>query len=480
MSIEVAQLSGERVKIPAEALERFRSTMRGPVLTPADPGYDEARVIWSKDYRQRRPAVIARCSGTADVVDAVDFAREHGLLTAVRGGGHGIQGFATVDDGIQINLMTMNSVLVDPVARIARVQGGATLGDVDRETTLHDLAVPTGVAPTTGMGGLTLGGGVGWLHRKYGLTLDNLRSVEIVTADGRVLRASADDHADLFWAVRGGGGNFGVVTEFEFDAHPVPGELALTLAAYPLEDMASVARQWRDWTETLPDEVTTRLITLAPIDHPNMEPELVGRDLVIVGAMHSGPAEEGAPFVDPARNFGRPLLDMSGRMDFRTIQTKFDLMVYGEWSGYWKSVYLDHLNDDVLDVAVEWSGKRPIGTSVVQLMHLGGAVGRVGAGDTAFGDRSAPYLLSAETAWQDSDIYRQKCIDWAQGIIGDTEELGCTHGTYLNFNGETDAGTRGAQFGENMARLREIKARYDPTNLFRCNHNISPAEEVAQ
>jgi hypothetical protein len=184
--------------------------------------------------------------------------------------------------------------------------------------------------------------------------------------------------------------------------------------------------------------------------------------------------------VDPARHFGKPLLDMSGHMDFRTIQTKFDLMVYGEWSGYWKSVFLDRMSDDVIDVAVDWSKKRPIGTSVVQLMHLGGAIGRVGAGDTAFGDRSAPYMLSAETAWQDTETYRQKCIDWAQGIVGDTEKLGGTHGTYLNFNGEVDANTRGAQFGENMTRLRQIKAKYDPTNLFRCNHNIPPAEEVAQ
>jgi FAD/FMN-containing dehydrogenase len=476
MSIEIVQLSGQSGKVTAEALERFRAVMRGPVLVAGDPGYDEARVIWSNEYSERRPAIIARCTGTADVVDAVRFAREHDLLTAVKGGGHGIQGFATCDDGIMIDMSAhMTAVLLEEDRNVARVQGGCTLGDVDRETTRAGLAVPTGVAPTTGMGGLTTGGGVGWLHRKYGLTLDNLLSVEIVTADGEVLRASDTEHPDLFWAVRGGGGNFGVITEFEFQAHPVSDEVAFALVSYPLEQMPQVARAWRDWTRTVPDEVTSRLITLAPIDHPNMERELVGRDLVIVGAMHSGTAEEGEPVVEPVRHLGDPIMDLSGRYGFREIQTKFDLMVYGDWSGYWKSVYLDHLEDEVIDVAVKWSNDRPIGTAVTQLLHMGGAIGRPGPGDTAFGDRSAPYLLSAETAWQGREL-KEACTRWAQGLIGDAEALGCTHGTYLNFNGETDQTSRRAQFGENMTRLREIKKRYDPSNLFRCNNNIPPAE----
>lgn len=474
MAIKAVSLSGEPVTISDESLEQFRAVMRGPVLAPGDDGYDEVRVIWSVAHGQQQPALIAHCSGTADVVDAVNFAREHSLLTAVRGGGHGIQGFANCEGGLRIDLSRMTTVLVDEATGIARVQGGATLGDVDRETPRAGLAVPTGVAPTTGMGGLTLGGGVGWLHRKYGLTLDCLRSVEIVTADGQVRRASATSEEDLFWAVRGGGGNFGVVTEFEFQAVPVHPEMALALVSYSMSDFESISRQWRDWTRTLPDEVTSRLITLTPIEHPNMPAEITGRDLVIVGAMHSGPAQEGWPVVEPVRHFGTPLLDMSGTFGYREIQSKFDLMGYGEWSGYWKSMYIQDMTDEALDIAAKWTGRRPLGTAVTQLLHMGGAIGRVGADATAFGDRSANFLVSAETTWQDY-ADEGKCTAWARGFIGEISELPYSSGTYLNFNGEADATSRGEQFGANMQRLREIKRRYDPGNLFRLNNNIPPA-----
>jgi FAD/FMN-containing dehydrogenase len=474
MAIEAVSLTGERVVITDDSLSRFRAVMRGPVLALGDEGYDAVRVIWSKAYTQRRPALIAHCSGTADVADAVNFAREQSLLTAVRGGGHGIQGFANCDGGLRIDLSRMTAVLVDPVSKVARVQGGATLGDVDRETTRAGLAVPTGVAPTTGMGGLTLGGGVGWLHRKYGLTLDSLRSVEIVTADGRVRRASPTSEPDLFWAVRGGGGNFGVITEFEFDAHAIPPRIALGLVAYSLSDFASISRQWRDWTRTIPDEVTSRLISLTPIEHPNMPAEITGRELVIVGAMHAGPAEEGVPVVEPIRHFGVPLLDMSGVFGFREIQSKFDLMEYGDWSGYWKSMYIADMTDEALDIANRWTSRRPLGTAVTQLLHMGGAVSRVAAADTAFGDRSPNYLVSAETAWQDF-ADEDKCTTWAREFIGDIDKLPYSRGTYLNFNGESDTTSRGQQFGGNVPRLREIKRRYDPDNLFRLNNNIVPA-----
>lgn len=474
MPIEAVSLSGEPITISDADFAEFAAVMRGPVLRPGDAEYDDTRQIWSNLYSRRRPALIARCSGTADVVDAVNFARKHSLRTAVRGGGHGIQGFANCDGGLRIDLSRMTSVLVDETSGTARVQGGATLGDVDRETVRAGVAIPTGVAPTTGMGGLTLGGGVGWLHRKHGLTLDNIISVQIVTADGEVRRASATSEPDLYWAVRGGGGNFGVVTEFEFQTHPIPDRLAIALLAYPLEDFASIATQWRDWTRTVPDEVTSRLISLTPIDHPNMPKEITGRKVVIVGAMYAGPAEVGAPIVEPARHFGTPLLDMSGSLGFREIQSKFDLMKYGEWSGYWKSMYVSDMADEVLDIATRWTSHRPLGTAVTQLLHMGGEVSRVGAGETAFGDRSAQYLISAETAWRD-DADEDKCTSWARDFIAEIDELPYSRGTYLNFNGETDANSRGEQFGENLKRLREIKRRYDPENLFRLNNNIPPA-----
>ena len=270
----------------------MRTTCAAPCSRPRTPGYDEARALYNAAI-DRRPALIARCSGTADVVDAVNFARQHSLLTAVRAGGHSVAGHSMCDDGFVIDLSQMRGVWVDADTSVVRVQGGATWGDVDRETQRVGLAVPGGVVSTTGVAGLTLGGGLGWLHRKYGLACDNVRSVEIVTADGGVLRADASEHDDLFWALRGGGGNFGVVTSFEFDAHLIGPVVMLAAVAYPLDAAADILPAWRDWTESIPDEVTSRAVMFAPPVHPALPPELHDRDVAVVAAVYAGPVDDG-------------------------------------------------------------------------------------------------------------------------------------------------------------------------------------------
>lgn len=470
MSVEAIQLSGDSTIISDESLAQLRGTLRGPVITAEDRGYDEARRIWNS-YHDRHPAVIAKCSGTADVVDVVNFAREHSLLTAIRGGGHGVPGYASCHGGLVIDLTPMRAVWVDADNQVARVQGGAALGDLDRETQRVGLAVPAGVVSSTGVAGLTLGGGIGWLHRKHGLSCDNLRSVEIVTADGQVRRASSTQHEDLFWAVRGGGGNFGVVTEFEFDAHPVGPIVQLTSVAYPFDDLLGILRKWRDWTATIPDEVTTRVIAFAPPAHPLLPPELHNRDTVFVAGMYAGPIEEGAAIMEPIRQMGANGIDFSGPIQFRVLQGMFDLVGYGEASAYWKSTYLDYLGDDVLEIAARRANNRSSLLSVMQLLAMGGAVGRPKATDTAFGDRSAPYLLSVEATWSDP-AEADDCITWARDFVAEADSLGYAKGTYLNYSGEPDAAGRSAQYGQNLDRLSRVKGKYDPDNLFRLNNNI--------
>ncbi len=472
--IEAVELSGGITTLSNGSLSQFRETFRGPLLTAEDLGYDEARLIWNSAF-DCRPAIIAKCSGTADVVDAVNFAREHSLLTAIRAGGHGISGYGTCDGGLVIDLTLMNAVLVDPDGRTARVQGGALLGDLDRETQRVGLAVPAGVVSITGVAGLTLGGGLGWLHRKYGLSCDNIRSVEIVVADGRVLRASASQHEDLFWAVRGGGGNFGVVTEFEFEAHPVGPMVMLAAVAYPLEQVADILPQWRAWTESIPREVTSRVIISTPPAHPSLPPEMLEeRPLVFVGALYAGSADEGERVLAPVRQFGRPLVDLSAPMPFRAVQSMLDLAGPGELAGYWKSAYVDRFSDDFLDLVLARADTRPTPATVLQLITMGGAVSDLGPTETAFGDRSAPYLLSAESIWDD-DAHAEACTTWARDLISDAEALGVARGTYLNFNGESDETNRRAQYGENLERLSRVKRECDPDNLFRRNSNILPA-----
>lgn len=477
MARPLRTLEGGTVTLEDAVFEDLAISFRGVLLGPADAGYEEARVVQNA-MADCRPGLIARCTGTADVVDAVRLAREHGLLTAVRSGGHSVAGHCTCDDGLMIDLSPMRGVWVDPDARAVHVQGGATWGDVDRETQAFGLAVPGGIVSTTGVAGLTLGGGIGWLHRKHGLACDNLRSVELVTPDGEIVRASDSENEELFWGVRGGGGNFGIVTGFEFSAHPLGPIVMCAAPIYPIEAADEVFPAWRDWTRTVPDEITTRALFWSLPAAEQLPPEVHDRQVLILGALYAGPPDEGEAALHPIRELGEPLADLSGRMPYRFFQAAFDpLFPKGELGSYWKSVYLEDLGDDAVDFVMDRGRTRPTELTLVHVPLMGGRTGRVGPGETAFGDRSAAYMLSIDGNWADP-ADAERVIPWVRETVREAGELPAAKGTYLNFDSdaaEESAAVVSAAFGDNLERLGRLKARYDPRNLLRLNKNVAPA-----
>jgi FAD/FMN-containing dehydrogenase len=460
-------------------IDEFAARLRGAVLQSGDAHYDEARSI-QNGLIDRRPAAIARCQGTADVVDAVAFAREHGLALSIKSGGHNVAGNAVNDDGLVIDLSPMRGVRVDPVARTVRVQGGALWGDVDRETQLFGLAVPGGVVSTTGVAGLTLHGGYGHLRRQYGLSIDNLLSVDIVTADGKVRTASADENADLFWAARGAGSNFGVVTSFEFRAHPVGPLVNLCAPFYSLDDGERVTRGWREFTANAPDEISSLMVYWSVPDHEEFPAEHRGKPILIPATVHSGAFEEGEEAMRPLRELATPLLDLSGPIPYTALQGAFDPFFPKGNLYYWKSTYLDELSDTAIDSILDVAGSRPSALSAITFWHSGGAIGRVGTTDTAYGRRDAPYLISAEATWTNPRETDQN-IAWSRRAVATWQQFS-KGGSYLNFPGfgeEKEAMLRAA-YGPNYDRLVALKTEYDPTNLFRMNLNIPPEAGVVR
>jgi FAD/FMN-containing dehydrogenase len=380
--------SGESTNLDQSAVDAFKGSLRGELLNPGDGGYDAVRQVWN-GMIDKRPALIARCHGAADVIATVNFARDHKLLVAVRGGGHNVAGLAVCEGGLMIDLSPMRGVRVDPVARTAQVQGGAIWRDVDYETQAFGLAVPGGVVSGTGVAGYTLGGGYGWLRSKYGLTCDCLRSVDIVTADGQLLTASSDRHADLFWGIQGGGGNFGIVTSFEFQLYPAGPQVVLCAPIYLAADAPRIYRAWRDFMATAPDEFSCDADLWTLPAHPNFPPEVWGKDIILIAGVYSGPLEAGEAFIEPLRRLGEPILDLSGRWPYLQVQQAFDpLFPKGEFAHYWKSLYLDRLDDAAIDLIFAQYQARPSTRTLIPIRHLGGAIRRVAGASTAFGDRS--------------------------------------------------------------------------------------------
>jgi FAD/FMN-containing dehydrogenase len=463
----------EFASIDPEQLDAFLAGFHGTIVRPGDSEYDQARIV-RNGLINRHPAMIARCAGVADVIDAVNFAREHRLLLSVRGGGHNVAGNAVNDDGIVIDLSAMRAVHVDPIARTARAQGGATWGDLDRETQLYGLAAPGGVVSSTGIGGLTLHGGLGHLRRTHGLSLDNLLSVEIVTADGHVQRASTDENPDLFWAVRGAGSNFGVITSFEFKLHSVGPMLSLCAPFYALEDGRQVLRAWRDFTQTAPDAISSLAVLWSVPDNEHFPEELRRRPVVVLGTVYDGPADEGAAAMQPLRELATPLMDLSGPIPYTALQQAFDPFFPVGSLYYWKSTYIDTLSDEAIDVMLERARIRPSHLTDITFWHLGGAIGRVDESSTSFGRRSAPYLFAAESSWTDP-ADNERNIAWSRDSLKAMQPF--SHGgLYLNFPGfgeEKEAMLRAA-YGSGYERLVALKRRYDPGNLFRMNLNINP------
>jgi FAD/FMN-containing dehydrogenase len=465
------------VALDEDTIQAFAAGVRGAVIRPGDPGYDDARVV-QNGLIDRKPALIVRCSGAADVIAAVNFARDHpspssgqALLLSVRGGGHNVAGNAVNDGGVVIDLSGMTGVHVDPRARTARVQGGATWGDLDREAQVFGLATPGGVVSTTGVAGLTLHGGMGHLRRKYGLSLDNLVSVDIVTADGQLRTASATENADLFWAVRGAGSNFGVITSFEFQLHPVGPRVMLCAPLYALEDAPVVLRKWRDLLPSTPEEFTPLAVFWSV--QPGFPEELVGRPILIIAGVYTGPIGEGERVIQPLRELATPILDLSGPDQFAHIQSAFDPFFPKGLLQYWKSTYVEELSDALLDALCELAATRPSPRTTMDIWPQLGAPMRVGATETAFG-RRPPYLLAFESSWTDP-AGTDANIAWARDAYASMQRFSAS-GIYLNFPGfgeEQDDLVRAA-YGANYERLTALKAQYDPGNLFRMNQNIKP------
>jgi FAD/FMN-containing dehydrogenase len=475
--MQIATTSGSKGFIDQKEIEQLRVSMRGRLLLPGEPDYDKARVIFNGMF-DRHPALIARCRGVADVIDAVRFARRHHLLTAVRAGGHSVAGNSTCDDGLVIDVSLMSSVTVDRNRRIARVQGGATWGDVDRETQAFDLATPGGIVSHTGVAGLTLNGGIGWLRNHYGLTCDNLMSAEVVTANGDVLTASADENADLLWGLRGGGGNFGIVTSFEFALHPVGPLVAAVFSMYPIAATRDVLKRWREWVASAPDEASTEIVTWTAPAAATLPPAVHDQAVVIAAGVYVGDAQEGLRVLEPLRQFGKPLGEIAGAIPYRSVQSAFDASLpnTGEVLAYWKSLYLDHLTDSAIEIMADRAENRSSRSTMVFVQHLGGAVRRVRQDETAFPTRDAAFVMNFMGDWRDPRETPQH-IAWVREAWSRLAPHS-TGAVYLNYVGQeerdADSLVRSA-FGSNYDRLAQIKRKYDPTNLFRLNQNIKPA-----
>jgi hypothetical protein len=435
-----------------------------------------ARAVFNAMHRSR-PDVIASCATTDDVVTAVNRAREENLRVAVRGGGHSVAGLSAIEGGMLIDLAPMNGVEIDAERRIAKVGGGALWSDLDGAAQQHGLAVPGGVVSDTGVAGLTLGGGYGWLRRKYGLSCDSLVEAELVTADGRVLKASTEENPDLFWAIRGGGGNFGIVTSFTFELYEVGPEVAFAATFYPLEDAGQIMRGWREYVEGAPDEVTSVCVTLTFPANPELPEAIHDRPVIIVGGVYVGDVDAGLSEMQPLRELGTPLFDMSGPTPFVGVQTGFDaLFPRDTLRAYWKSQYVDELSDAAIDTIAAKAQDRPAPLTLVNTFHMGGAIARVGEEDTAFATRTSPYMVSIDGMWTEAGD-DQANVAWVRSAWNDVGEYG-TGEVYLNFTGLADedatAGVDSA-LGRNLGRLAEIKAKYDPDNFFRINNNVVPA-----
>jgi FAD/FMN-containing dehydrogenase len=456
---------------PADVL---REGFSGEVLRPAQPGYEEARRVFNAMI-DRRPAVIARCASTADVVAAVNVAREHGLVVAVRSGGHSFSGFSTCDDGVVIDLCGLKSVTVDPQIRTARAGGGVLWGEFDAATQAHGLHTPGGRVTTTGLGGFTTGGGYGWTSSKFGLACDNLISAEVVLADGRVVRASEHEHADLFWGIRGGGGNFGIVTEFEFRLHRLGPIVLAGLAMFPVGRAPEVLRRWRDWADAAPDELSTGCAVILAPPEEFVPPELRGQPVLGIPVLYVGDPEAGAAAVQPLRDLG-PAVDHIGPMPYTAFQAVLDPLAPWDLGGFYaRGEYLPELSDAAIDVflahAADLVTLSPPFSQMI-IFRIGQGVAGVPGDATAFSHRDANYLFHPISAWLDP-ADAERMIVATRAFAAAMQPFG-TGASYLNFTHEADR-VRDAYGDATYARLVALKDTYDPANLFRLNQNIRPS-----
>ena len=460
------------MKLQRAGVDEFKAHFRGDVLLPADAGYDEARQIWNAMI-DRRPALIARCTSTEDVVEAVGFGRRNGMLVSVRGGGHNIAGNAVCDDGLMIDLSSMKGVRVDAGARRATVEPGCTLGDFDAAAQEHGLATPLGINSTTGVAGLTLGGGFGWLSRKHGMTVDNLQAVEMVTADGRKLRASAGENDDLFWGVRGGGGNFGVVTRFEFGLHPVGPDLLTGLIVFPFDEAKSVLTQFARFTEAMPDELNVWMVTRKAPPLPFLPAHVHGTGMVALALCYVGDAREGERLIAPLRRFGKVLGEHVGVQPYVAWQQAFDPLLVKGARNYWKSHNFSGLGADAIDTIIEYAGRLPSPHCEIFIGTIGAQTGRVAPDAMAYSSRDAKYVMNVHGRWETA-AEDERCIAWAREFFARAQPF-ASGGAYINFLTQEESDRVPAAYGPTYERLVDLKTKYDPANFFRMNQNIRPA-----
>jgi len=464
-------LDKEVRRMPTFDAQAFAAQMSGDVLAPGDMGYEDARQVWNATV-DRHPALIARCLSERDVQTAIRFAASHRMSLSVRGGGHHIAGNAVADGGLMMDLSGLRDIRIDPVARIAHVGAGALLGDFDRAAQAHGLATPLGINSTTGVAGLTLGGGFGWLTRRHGMTVDNLLGATMVTADGQLRTVSAESEPELFWALRGGGGNFGVVTSFQFRLHPVGPQVYAGLVVYPFSQAVRVLRAWRDFCATAPDELSVWAVMRKAPPLPFLPASVHGSEVVIFPLLHCGDVEAGERAAAPVLAFGEPIAAALGAQPYSAFQTAFDPLLAPGGRNYWKSNNFSRLDDVAIAELVNAAGRLPGPECEIFVAQLGGAMSRVEPAATPFVGRDVRFIMNVHGRWSDPrDDERVRA--WARG----TFEAAAPHATasgYVNFFTEDEAERVSASYGANYARLQALKQRYDPTNLFRMNLNIAP------
>lgn len=459
-------------KLQSAKLGELKSSFKGEVILPGEDAYEAARKIWNAMI-DKRPALIVRCATTADVVCAVNFARDNGLLLAVRGGGHNIAGNAMCDDGMVIDLSKMKAARVDAGARRVTIEGGATLADLDGATQAHGLATPVGINSTTGVAGLTLGGGFGWLSRKYGMTIDNLESAEVVTAAGEVIRASSTEHPDLFWALRGGGGNFGVVTRFEFRLHPVGPDVLSGLIVYPISEAKAVLQKYRDFVAKAPDELSVWTVLRQAPPLPFLPAEVHGQGILALALLYAGDPQQGKPLVEPLRKFGTVLGEHVGIQPYTAWQQAFDPLLTPGARNYWKSHNFTTLADGLFDAVIDSIGKLPSPQCEIFFGALGCATSRPTPDSAAYAHRDAQFVMNVHGRWDDA-ADDERCTRWARDFFNASAPF-ASGGVYVNFLTADEGDRVRAAYGPSYPRLAQAKRKYDPDNLFCVNQNIQPA-----
>jgi FAD/FMN-containing dehydrogenase len=464
-------LTGAPIALSADILTALRPQLRGSLCLKGEPGYDEARTIWNAMI-DRRPSAVVRCQGASDVMQAVRFARENGLLVAVRGGGHNIAGNAVCEGGLLIDLSPMRSVRIDAKKRTARVEPGVTLGEFDKEAQAFGLATPLGINSTTGVGGLALGGGFGWLSRKFGFTVDSLLTADVVTADGALVQASAAENPDLFWAIRGGGGNFGVVTSFEFQLYPLGPSVTAGLIVHPFARARELLSKYRKVAAEAPDELTIWVVLRKAPPLPFLPAEVHGQDILVFAVCYAGDSTKADAAMAPLRALGEPIADVIGVQPYAAWQTAFDPLLTPGAFNYWKSHNFAALSDQLLDLLVDAVGTLPTGECEIFIAQLGGASSRVSSEATAYPHRDANFVMNVHTRWRERDD-EQRSIKWARELFAAAAPH-ATGGVYVNFMPEDETERVQGAYGSNYERLATLKGKYDPRNLFRLNQNVQP------